>query len=286
VHALSTLHQTISIPLITTALIVKTFGLVLREVRLWLILETPKPRFSSTIYVGLAAGFFHTFLPFRGGDILSIAMLNRYCALSTSKASVAVGICAFFEMLIFGFFLIAILLFTPYWFEILGEKAFSQSLWSTVYLVGTCVIIVALASRLGQKQQEKPESAMKQFIQDLLSDTHKAVAKKNLTIQLTISAVEIALMLFSFVLGLWAIGLTPTAPWGAVCIILAFSAVAAVALPPSYGAGPAAAILFVFTLLGIDSEQALSYAGVWWILSQIPTLITGVPSLWLIKKNT
>lgn len=281
-----TLHQNISFPFLALALFVKTIGLILREIRLWLILEPPRPRWTSTIYVGLAAGFFHTFLPFRGGDILSIAMLNRYCALPTSKASVAVGICAFFEMLIFGFFLIVILLSTPYWYKILGENVFSQSLWSTVYLIGGCIFIVLLVSRLGKPPPAPSPSPVQGFIRQLLSDTNTAVAQKKLFIQISISTIEIALMLFAFVLGLWAIGITVVAPWGTVCIILAFSAVAAVALPPSYGAGPAAAIVFVFTLLGLEHELALSYAGVWWILSQIPTLATGVPSLWLIKKET
>ena len=288
-ETLASLHTSISIPLLITALFVKTCGLIIREIRLWLILDRPKPRFSSTIYVGLAAGFFHTFLPFRGGDLLSIAMLHQYCGLSPSKSSVAVGICAFFEMLVFGLFFLGILMLTPFWYEILGEKIYTQSFWSTSTIILGCIGVVILAGLIGKRHEpdsEEDVSAIREFIRQLFSETHKAIAQKKVLIQLSISSLEILLMLFSFVLGLWAIGLNPLAPWGTVCIVLAFSAVAAVALPPSYGAGPAAAILFVFSLLGIQNEYALSYAAVWWVLSQIPTLVTGVPSLWLIKQDT
>ena len=281
------LQTSLSFPLLIIALFTKTCGLIIREVRLWLILDAPKPRFSSTIYVGLAAGFFHTFLPFRGGDLLSIAMLNQYCGLSPSKSSVAVGICAFFEMLVFGIFFLGILMFTPFWYETLGEKIYTQSFWSTSYIMLGCIAIVIVAGLIGKgKEPENDTSPVREFIQQLFSETNKAIARKKIMIQLSISSLEILLMLFSFVLGLWAIGINPIAPWGTVCIVLAFSAVAAVALPPSYGAGPAAAILFVFSLLGLQDELALSYAAIWWILSQIPTLITGVPSLWLIKKES
>ncbi|MAA78817.1 MAG: hypothetical protein CL916_06120 [Deltaproteobacteria bacterium] len=286
---IASVHKSISFPILITALFIKTIGLVIREIRLWLILDKPKPRFSSTIYVGLAAGFFHTFLPFRGGDVLSIAMLHKYCGLSPSKSSVAVGICAFFEMFVFGLFFLGILLMTPLWYDILGEQIYTQSFWSTSYIMLGCIGIVIIAGIIGKRSEPEANnevSPIREFIQQLFSETHKAIAQKKVIIQLTISSLEILLMLFSFVLGLWAIGINPIAPWGTVCIVLAFSAVAAVALPPSYGAGPAAAILFVFSLLEIQDESALSYAAIWWILSQVPTLITGVPSLWLIKKES
>ena len=287
-ESLASIPSTISLPLLVSALFIKTLGLIIREVRLWVILDTPKPKFSSTIYVGLAAGFFHTFLPFRGGDLLSIAMLHQYCGLSPSKSSVAVGICAFFEMLVFGIFFLVILMLTPFWYEVLGEKIYTQSFWSTSVLMIACIGIVIAAGIIGKPKESEAEdtnSPVHEFISQLFSETNRAVAQKKVLIQLTISSIEIILMLFSFVLGLWSIGIFPIAPWGTVCIILAFSAVAAVALPPSYGAGPAAAIVFVFSLLNITNEFALSYAAIWWILSQIPTLITGVPSLWLIKKE-
>ena len=287
-ETLVSLHPSISFHFLIGALLIKTFGLIIREVRLWLILDPPKPLFSSTIYVGLAAGFFHTFLPFRGGDLLSIAMLNQYCGLSPSKSSVAVGICAFFEMLVFGIFFLTILMITPFWYNTLGEQIYKQSFWSTAYIIIGCIAIVVIAGLFGrpsEESEEKKTSPIREFTQQLFSETNKAIARKKIFIQLSISSLEILCMLFSFVLGLWAIGIYPAAPWGTVCIVLAFSAVAAVALPPSYGAGPAAAILFVFSLLGIQDELALSYSAIWWILSQVPTLITGVPSLWLIKKE-
>ena len=61
------------------------------------------------------------------------------------------------------------------------------------------------------------------------------------------------------------------------------SAVAAFALPPSYGAGPAASAILVFSLFQLSEEDAMAYAAMWWVLSQVPSLFFGIPSLWLMK---
>ena len=285
------LLYTISVPMLVLAIVIKSIGLIVREIRLWIILDSPRPSFYSTVYVGLAAGLMHTFLPFRGGDILSIAMLHKYCGLQTSQASVAVGICAFFEMLIFALFLFILVLVQPYWYTILGENLIQQTLGSTSVIIVVGLIAIIIFAMLGKKHPnddvEKPKeaSAIHIFFQQLFSYTHKAVARKKLVFQLTISTLEIVMMISSFVLALHAMGIVVDAPFGTVAIILGFSAIAAVALPPSYGAGPGAAIAFVFTLLHLSDEQALTYAGLWWLLSQIPTLITGLPSFWMIRKR-
>jgi len=281
----------ISIPMLLLSLTIKSIGLIIREVRLWIILDSPRPSFSSTVYVGLAAGLMHTFLPFRGGDILSIAMLNQYCGLKTSQASVAVGICAFFEMLVFGVFLFLLVLIQPYWYTILGESLIQQTLSSTSFIIVIGIIGITIFAILGRKQETqeiektKESSPIQIFFQQLFSYTHKAIARKKLIFQLSISSLEIIMMISSFVLALHAMGIAIEDPFGTISIILGFSAIAAVALPPSYGAGPGAAIAFVFSLLHLSDEQALTYAALWWLLSQIPTLITGLPSFWMIRKR-
>ena len=82
------------------ALMLKSSSLLLREIRLWLALPVPRPKFIPTMNIGLFTGALHTFLPLRGGDILSIALLHKNLKIPIPKATFSVGLCAFLEMLI------------------------------------------------------------------------------------------------------------------------------------------------------------------------------------------
>ena len=148
------------------------------------------------------------------------------------------------------------------------------------------MIAAALLGRLQDPPAEEEHApSIRDFFRECFSHTHQSVARKNLFIQVSCSTIEIAMMLASFVLAFHAIHIPVEAPWGTAAIILAFSAAVAMALPPSYGAGPGAAITFVFALLHFSTEQALAYAILWWFLSQVPALITGIPSFFLLKRN-
>ena len=92
-------------------------------------------------------------------------------------------------------------------------------------------------------------------------------------------------MLYSFALGIEALGIEVALPFSISAIILAFAALASILLPPSYGAGPAAAIVFVFALFNLSEAQALAYSTIWWLISQVPAALTGLPSFWLLKKT-
>ena len=91
-------------------------------------------------------------------------------------------------------------------------------------------------------------------------------------------------MLHAFALGIQALGIDISTPLSISAIVLAFASVASILLPPSYGAGPLAAILFVFSLFGISETDALAYGTLWWLISQVPAALTGVPSFWLLKS--
>lgn len=277
----------ISIPLLVCSLILKTIGLIFRETRLWLILEKPRPSFEKTMYIGLASGMLHTFLPLRGADVISIGMLKQYCAVDISRASVAVALSSFFEMLVFGFFLITILFFQPFWYEKLGVEIFQRSIFSTTSLLIAGIFIVSAFAFRGKTTSPSSEqtSPLKTFMRDVCLHTHKAVAIKHLLTQIGVSVLEIMLMIVSFVMGLMALSININAPIGVVSIIMALSAISAIALPPSYGAGPAAVITFVLQLFGCSTEESFAYSGVWWILSQLPTICTGIPSYWLLTKS-
>ena len=47
---------------------------------------------------------------------------------------------------------------------------------------------------------------------------------------------------------------------------------------PTYGAGPAAASVFVLSLFGVPQATALAFAALWWLISQVPCALIGVPA--------
>ena len=100
-----------------------------------------------------------------------------------------------------------------------------------------------------------------------------------------ITFLDVWLMVVAFALGFEAIGIELAAPWTVSALILGCSAMLAFLLPPSYGAGPTAAAIFVLSLFAIDESSALAYSAIWWILSQIPALLFGVPALFFIRKE-
>ena len=91
-------------------------------------------------------------------------------------------------------------------------------------------------------------------------------------------------MIASFALGFWALGIDLSNPWTIAGLILGFSALASIVLPPTYGAGTTAAAIFVLGMMGISEEQAIAYSVVWWLISQLPAMALGIPSLWVLRK--
>ena len=56
-------------------------------------------------------------------------------------------------------------------------------------------------------------------------------------------------------------------------------------LPPSFGAGPAAASVAVLTVFGIDQTGALMYAAAYWFIANVPAVTLGLPALWQRKMG-
>ena len=124
------------------------------------------------------------------------------------------------------------------------------------------------------------------LLQETFSETSKGISNfKYLLINIATAVIEVLLMIYSFSLGFDALGIELYDSWTCSSLILGFSAFAAVALPPSYGAGPAAASIFVLSMVGVSEEYALAYSTIWWLISQVPAALFGVPSVWLIKEK-
>lgn len=274
------------------ALLLKLITLFIHEFRLWLALTEPRPPIAQTMTIGFASGAINLVLPGRAGDIAAIAMLQKVCKLKPGVAAYAIGMASFFEAALFGLMLMGVfILGASQWEAALGAFEHSRALsWiSAVTLGGIILVIIAaiVGSRLKPQAEESPDGfSIRTFIEDAFRETGTALrSPKYILLNIFVAGIEVWGMVFSFALGFWALGIDIPTPWTAAAVMLGFSALAAVILPPTYGAGPAAAAVFVLSLFGIPQSTALAYAALWWVISQIPCAMIGIPCIWLLKGS-
>ena len=143
-----------------------------------------------------------------------------------------------------------------------------------------------MANRLKPKQMvDKP--GIINFCKALLIEYRQSLTdKQTLLTNGLLAFIEVWLMVLSFSWGFLALGLSLDSPWTTAAIIMGGSAFAAVALPPSYGAGPAAVSLFVLTAIGINEHVALAFSATYWLISQIPLLIFAGPAVWMYAEKS
>ena len=281
-----TLSQS-SISWLVVALLLKSLSLLLREVRLWLALPLPRPRFIPTMNIGLFTGALHTFLPLRGGDLLSIGLLHKNLNIPIPKASFAVGLCAFLEMLVFGVIAVLTLISTQHlWFEV--QTLYQQILsWMSVATgIGVFIFILAiLIAKFATPPEEEQPSLIQSILPEMIRLLQSSVASRTYILSnVALTIVDVLVMLLSFSCIFYCLNISCSLPFTVSTLILGVSAVAAFALPPSYGAGPAASAILIFSLLQLPEENALAYAAIWWVLSQVPSLLFGIPALWFMKS--
>ena len=93
-----------------------------------------------------------------------------------------------------------------------------------------------------------------------------------------LAAVDVLATVGAFALLLPAVGLDVPS-FLAASGVLAVSALASIVLPPTYGAGPAAAGVAVLAAFGVDAAGALAFAAGYWVVSQAPAAVLGLPCL-------
>ena len=270
------------------AISLKSASLLLRELRLWLALPKPRPQFSTTVAIGLFTGALHTFLPLRGGDVLSVALLHKNLDIPLPKATFAVALCAFLEMLVFGILAILTLLSTQHlWLDL--SDLYSEILsWISIGTgLGLGIFIIAIVFAKTLQPPENPDApSLKSILPHILMLLQSSVNSRNYLIaNIFITILDVSIMLISFACIFYCLGIPCDLPFTVSTLVLGVSAVAAFALPPSYGAGPAASAILVFSIFQLSEEAALAYAAIWWILSQGPSLFFGIPALWFLKPS-
>lgn len=282
------------------ALVLKSISLTIHEYRLWLGFGRPRPPIQQTMQIGFASAVLNILFPGRAGDIAAIAMLHKKCAVPVGTATFAVGMVGFFEGAIFGLMMMTVLLLNaPMWIQYLGEEYHLQSLQtiSGLTLLGIGVVIVAafVGRRvIGEPIETEGEFSPITWIKDAFNQTGSNLTNiRYIVLNSLASIAEVWLMIASFAMGFEMIGLesssivlTPMLTWSLSGLVLGLSAIASIVFPQTYGAGSAAASVFILGFFGFDQTQALGFAGIWWIISQVPAVILGLPSLWLLRKKS
>ena len=270
------------------ALVVKSISLLLHEIRLWVALSALRPALGRVVTIGFAAGLLNLVLPARAGDLAAIGMLRKKAGVPLGRATAAVGVVGFLEAAVFGVFLLLVLLFgAASWAELLGVATHRQAMWGVaiVTLSGMAVAVVGVAG--GQKIEDLLRSLSQSWLRDLLIDIvegarHSLGASTGAALNVGLAVIQVTGLVVAFSLAFPAVGLEIERPWMAAAGVVGIASLASVVLPPSYGAGPAAASVAVLSIFGIDSTGALAYAAAYWVLSQLPAVFFGLPAfLWI-----
>ena len=269
------------------ALTIKTFTLYLHEQRLWLAFNAPRPPLGKVLGIGFAAGVLNLVLPGRAGDVASVAMLRRETGVSVGAATAAVGVASFLEAAVFGGLLIVVLgLGAPRWQEVIGADAHWQAVqWVTVATLGG-VGVAAVATMLGRRlRADEPGDIEGPAPVEVLRDTLRQAGDNFSTpaamaTNIGLAIVQVIGMVGAFALAFPAVGVAVPLPMLAAAGVLAISSVASIVLPPSFGASPATASVAVLAVFGVGAPDALAYAAAWWIISQVPATLIGLPCLW------
>lgn len=283
------------------AFIVKAISLSIHEFRLWIGFPNPRPPIQDTMQIGFASAVINIVAPGRAGDVAAIAMLHKQCGIPVGIATYAVGIVSFFEGTVFGLMMLTVLLLqSQQWIQYLGTEIHTESIQTITGLTLLGILIVVIAAIIGRRLNDvPPEHSDSGFspiawIRDTVHQTGSILTKPRYVVMNSIASVlEVWLMIAAFAFGFWILPLESSLvdmnglmAWSLSGLVLGISAISAIVLPPTYGAGNAAAAIFILGLFGFDENNALAFAAIWWLISQVPTVLLGLPSLWLVGRTS
>ena len=280
---------TLSMPgWLLAAMLLKAASIGLHEVRLWHALPAPRPPLVPVMRIGLIAGTLNLALPARAGDLTALALLRRDCGVSVGSAGAAVGLVAFLEMAVFALFLlIALLIGASRWELLLGAAAHARALKMTTAGTLVAVSVVLLLVTIARRLQAAPPAGPSPLalLREGLTAAGSALSTARwLSTQLALTAMQVSLMIASAAALFPMLSLAVPLPGLAACGMMVGSSVAAVILPTGFGAGPAAVSIALLAPLGISQTGALAYAAGFWMIGSLPTVIMGLPALWLQRR--
>lgn len=273
--------QHLVFPWLGLAFGLKLASLVLHEVRTWAPLPRPRPPLGPTIRLCLGVGLLNLVAPARAGDLGIIAALHRRYGVPVGTATAVVGVTSFLEAAVFGMVLLSVLAGSA-----AGPVGLVQAeLPLGALLAGSALaalLAVGLAVLVGRRAaRTEPPAGLLGVVHRTLVDTATLLSNPVILLRNSgLALLQVGFLVLAFAAGLPAIGLHDVPALAAGAQVLAVSSLASVLLPPSWGLGPAAASKLVLGAYGVPAEEALLYAGVYWLIAHLPFLAIGLPSLW------
>ena len=272
---------------VLAACLIKTCGLALHEIRLWVtLLAWRRTPFWHVLSIGFVSGLMNTVLPVRGGDLIAMGLLKRERDVPTPAAVAAVGITGFLEAAAFGVFVLGVVLVgASEWEQLVGaaQTAKAQG-WLSLAVFGAVfgsVGLVLVGRRLRRSEPEPERKGIVELFRETIVQAGTGLSAWGpLAANLVLAAIQVAAVVGSFWAVLTALGLDIEFPLLAVCGVIALGSVAAVVLPPTTAAGTAATAVFVLGAFGVSEADALAFTALTWVANSGPPLVVGlVPSL-------
>jgi uncharacterized membrane protein YbhN (UPF0104 family) len=197
------------------------------------------------------------------------------------------GLVAFLEAAVFGvLLLVGLSLGAAEWRRLLGAAEHGRAMQVVGLVTAGGLLAAAVVARIGRRMARDPTPAprgpgLRGLIREATSRADAALGSlRGVATHVGAALVQVVGVLLSFALALPAVGVDVPSPFFVAAGVLALTALSAVALPPSFGAGPAAASLAVLSMVGATHADALAYATAWWLLSQVPGVLLGLPAMW------
>jgi len=286
VDAIAAAFSQASLGWLAVALVAKTAGLTLHELRLWVsLLPDHRRPVWPVVVIGYAAGLVNTVLPMRSGDLFAIVLLRTEVDVPAPAAVSAVALTALLEALAFGLFLLGVLVFGAAHFDaLLGTARADQATLAVGLLalgaLGAATVAVLVARRLGAAEPVTGPGLVA-GLRDTLQSAGDHLGRPGLASgNLALAGGQVVCLLVTFGSLLPAAAIDVAFPLLAVSGILAVGSLASIALPPTLAAGPAAVSVFVLAFFGVGEAQALAYAALTWVVNVIPALTVGAVPLW------
>lgn len=262
----------------------KAGALLLHELRLWTaLLPWTRAPLRPVLAIGFVSGLVNTALPLRGGDLVAMALLRAELGVPAGAAIAAVAITGFLEAALFGVFTLGVMLGGAAEWEALLGAALTRKATGTLTLAvlgavlgATALVGVGRRLRVGGPPRPGPLA----LLRDSVVRTGEGLSAFGpVGVNLGLCAVQVLALVASFWALLPALGLDPPLAWLAASGVIAVGALTSVLLPPSLGAGPAAASVLVLGFFGVGEAEALGFAALSWLGNTLPPLVLGLGPL-------
>ncbi len=266
------------------AAVARALLLILHEVRLYLaLLPWQRASLGRVLGVGFTSGLVNTVVPARGGDLLAVTLLKVECGAPVAPALVAVGLASGLEAVAFGVVLLVLLVLQGPALAVGSSnlELLPQSLDLALLTAGVTLVIAGglVALRVLHKRVQGGAAKGGSKLA-WLAEGGRGLGPEGLALNVALAGVQGFLVVGIWVALFRSLSIDPISAWLAAALIQAAGSIVVAALPHGFGAGQAAAAVFVLAALGVDSASALAVAGLAWVLHIGLAFALGVVPLW------